>query len=173
MSASLVSIRKLRCPVWPFSIRKGGSFPKVKEIKDLRGDVLLYVAQVNPQIDAEIGKNSPFRTKTSLTITGPVSSISEPRTTKKGKTFIWISVAENITKDETLWHRFFVWNKQAEQAQTHLRPGSIVEAHCHINYKNADEGPRQTIFTAYRLNYLANFGKSKSNQSDYDEDPPF
>ena len=47
-----------------FSIWNGGIFCKVKEIKDLRGDVLLYVAQANLKIDAEIAKKHPFRMKT-------------------------------------------------------------------------------------------------------------
>jgi len=47
-----------------FSIRKGGIFCKVKEIKGLRGDVLLYIAQAKPKIDAEIAKKHPFRMKT-------------------------------------------------------------------------------------------------------------
>jgi len=47
-----------------FSIRKGGIFCKVKEIKGLCGDVLLYVAQANLKIDAEIAKKHPFRMKT-------------------------------------------------------------------------------------------------------------
>jgi len=47
-----------------FSIRKGGIFCKVKELKGLRGDVLLYIAQAKPKIDAEIAKKHPFRMKT-------------------------------------------------------------------------------------------------------------
>jgi hypothetical protein len=39
---------------------------KVKEGKDLRGGVLLYAAQENPQPDAEIAKKRRFRTRTSL-----------------------------------------------------------------------------------------------------------
>jgi len=37
---------------------------KVKEIKELRGDVLEYVAQVIPQIDAEISQKGRFRMET-------------------------------------------------------------------------------------------------------------
>ena len=48
-----------------FSIWKGGIFCKVKEIKGLRRDVLLYVAQANLKIDVEIAKKHPFRMKTS------------------------------------------------------------------------------------------------------------
>ena len=47
-----------------FSIQKDASFFKIKEIKGLRGGVLLYAAQEKPRIDAEIGKNSPFWTET-------------------------------------------------------------------------------------------------------------
>jgi len=42
-----------------FSIRKGGIFCKVKEIKGLRGGVLLYMAQAKPKIDVEIAKKHP------------------------------------------------------------------------------------------------------------------
>ena len=49
----------------PFSFQKGVSFSKVKEIKGLRGGVLMYAAQAKLQIDAEIGKNGPFWTETS------------------------------------------------------------------------------------------------------------
>ncbi len=38
---------------------------KVQEIKDLRGGVLLYAAQGNPKIDAEIAEKRRFRTGTS------------------------------------------------------------------------------------------------------------
>jgi hypothetical protein len=47
-----------------FSIRKRAIFRKVKEIKDLSGGVVLYAAQSNPQIDAEIAEKGRFRTKT-------------------------------------------------------------------------------------------------------------
>ncbi len=47
-----------------FSIWKRAIFCKVKEIEDLSGGVVLYAAQSNPQIDAEIVKKGCFRTKT-------------------------------------------------------------------------------------------------------------
>ncbi len=47
-----------------FSIWKRGIFRKVKEIKDLSGGVVLYAAQSNPPIDAEIAEKNRFRTKT-------------------------------------------------------------------------------------------------------------
>jgi hypothetical protein len=40
-------------------------FRKVKEINGLRGGVLLYAAQENPQIDTEIAEKSRFRMETS------------------------------------------------------------------------------------------------------------
>jgi hypothetical protein len=61
---SLVSIRKLRVARPQFSIWKRAIFRKVKEIKDLSGGVVLYAAQSNPPIDAEIAEKGRFRTKT-------------------------------------------------------------------------------------------------------------
>ncbi len=48
-----------------FSIWKRAIFRKVKEIKGLSGGVVLYAAQSNPPIDAEIAEKGRFRTKTS------------------------------------------------------------------------------------------------------------
>jgi len=48
----------------PFVTPKRGVFRKVKEIKDLRGGVLLYAAQANPQIDAEIAEKACFGMET-------------------------------------------------------------------------------------------------------------
>ncbi|HKJ05018.1 MAG TPA: hypothetical protein VJ974_05420 [Geopsychrobacteraceae bacterium] len=47
-----------------FSIWKRATFRKVKEIKDLSGGVVLYAAQSNSPIDAEIAEKGRFRTKT-------------------------------------------------------------------------------------------------------------
>jgi hypothetical protein len=47
-----------------FSYGKRAIFPKVKEIKRLRGGVVIYAAQVNMRIDAEIGEKGRFRMKT-------------------------------------------------------------------------------------------------------------
>jgi len=47
-----------------FSIWRRAIFRKVKEIKDLRGGGVLYAAQSNPPIDAEIEEKGRFRTKT-------------------------------------------------------------------------------------------------------------
>ncbi|MBE0576729.1 MAG: hypothetical protein IH613_12640 [Desulfuromonadales bacterium] len=49
-----------------FSIWKRAIFRKVKESKDLSGGVVLYAAQSNPPIDAEIAEKGRFRTKTNL-----------------------------------------------------------------------------------------------------------
>jgi len=57
-------------PMWKRVI-----FRKLQEIKDLRGDVLVYVAQGNPLIDAKIAEKRRFRPGTSLS---PV-----PATTKR------------------------------------------------------------------------------------------
>ena len=59
-----MTIRKLSMAQQQFSIWKRAIFPNVKEIKDLSGGVVLYAAQSNPQIDAEIGEKGRFRTKT-------------------------------------------------------------------------------------------------------------
>ena len=48
-----------------FLIRKPAIFRKVKEIKQLSGGVVLYAAQTNVQIDAEIAKKGGFRTEIS------------------------------------------------------------------------------------------------------------
>jgi hypothetical protein len=63
-SNHLVPIRKLRVARPPFSIWKRAIFRKVKEIEDLSGGVVLYAAQSNPLIDAEIAEKGRFRTKT-------------------------------------------------------------------------------------------------------------
>ncbi len=48
-----------------FLIWKLAIFRKVKEIKHLSGGVVLYAAQTNVQIDAEIAEKGSFRTETS------------------------------------------------------------------------------------------------------------
>jgi len=63
---SLVSIRKLWMNTVQFSYGKRTIFPKVKEVKRLRGGVAVYAAQASVRIDAEIGGNGRFRMKTSL-----------------------------------------------------------------------------------------------------------
>jgi hypothetical protein len=47
-----------------FSIWKEAILCKVKEIEGLCGDVLMYVAQASPKIDAEIAQKGTFRMKT-------------------------------------------------------------------------------------------------------------
>jgi len=47
-----------------FLIRKAAIFRKVKKIKHLSGGVVLYAAQTNVQIDAEIAEKGAFRTET-------------------------------------------------------------------------------------------------------------
>jgi hypothetical protein len=61
----LVSIRKLGWTRCTFLIRKRAIFRKAKEIKDLRGGVVLYAAQAKPRIDAGIAEKGRFRTETS------------------------------------------------------------------------------------------------------------
>jgi len=48
-----------------FLIWKPAIFRKVKEIKHLSGCVVLYAAQSNTQIDAEIAEKGGFQTETS------------------------------------------------------------------------------------------------------------
>jgi hypothetical protein len=47
-----------------FSIQKCAIFCKFKEIKELRGGILLYAAQAIPPIDAEIVEKGHFWTET-------------------------------------------------------------------------------------------------------------
>ena len=60
----LVSVRKLRMRNYWFPIRKGGILRSGQEIKGLRGGILLYAAQVIPQIDTARAEKNPFRTET-------------------------------------------------------------------------------------------------------------
>ncbi len=47
-----------------FPDRKGGIFRPGKEIKGLRGGVLLYAAQARPRIDTARTEKNPFRRET-------------------------------------------------------------------------------------------------------------
>ncbi|MBE9486861.1 MAG: hypothetical protein IMY82_06795, partial [Chloroflexi bacterium] len=49
-----------------FSYGKRAIFRKVKEIKWLRGGVVVYVAQTGVQVDAEIAEKGRFRRKESF-----------------------------------------------------------------------------------------------------------
>jgi hypothetical protein len=51
-----------------FLVWKRAIFRKIKEIKRLRGDIAIYVAQASVQIDAEIVEKGRFRPETSLKI---------------------------------------------------------------------------------------------------------
>ena len=48
----------------PFLIWKPAVFRQVKEIKHLRGGVVLYAAQAKAQIDAEMAQKGGFQTET-------------------------------------------------------------------------------------------------------------
>ena len=48
-----------------FPSQKRALFRKIKELKELRGDVPLYIAQEIPQSDKEIAEKDRFRTETS------------------------------------------------------------------------------------------------------------
>ena len=52
-----------------FPIQKCAIFRKSKEIKELRGSVLVYTAQVIPPIDAEIAERGHIWTETTLVTT--------------------------------------------------------------------------------------------------------
>jgi hypothetical protein len=58
-----------------FSYGKRAIFPKVKEIKRLRGGVAVYAAQASVQIDAEIGEKGRFRMKTSSILEGIIRAV--------------------------------------------------------------------------------------------------
>jgi hypothetical protein len=60
----LMSIRKLRMRHEQFPIRKRGVFRPGKEVKELRGGVLLYAAQSILKIDAARVEKNRFRTET-------------------------------------------------------------------------------------------------------------
>ena len=57
-------IRKVRMAQSAFLIWKLAIFCQIKEIKHLRGGVVLYAAQANALIDAELVKKGSFRTET-------------------------------------------------------------------------------------------------------------
>ena len=63
-------------------------FPKVKEIKRLHGGVVVYAAQVNVRINAEIGEKGRFRMKTSSLPREkpdiPVKELTAPKQADKG-----------------------------------------------------------------------------------------
>jgi hypothetical protein len=54
-----------------FPIQKCAIFCKFKEIKELRGGVLLYAAQAIPPIDAEIAEKGHLWTETNYDPPGP------------------------------------------------------------------------------------------------------
>jgi hypothetical protein len=59
-----VSIRRFIKGTDEFPIQKCAIFCKFKEIKELRGGVLVYAAQVFPLIDAEIAEKGHLWTET-------------------------------------------------------------------------------------------------------------
>ena len=61
----LVPIRGFRKGTGRFPIQKCAIFRKFKEIKELRGGILLYAAQAIPPIDAEIAEKGHLWTDTS------------------------------------------------------------------------------------------------------------
>ena len=67
----LVSIRKLWVDTMQFSYGKRAIFPKVKEIKRLRGGVAVYAVQASVRIDAEIGEKGRFWMKASYVTNCP------------------------------------------------------------------------------------------------------
>jgi len=63
-NSKLVAIRKLRRATAKFSDWKRAIFRCGKEIKNLRGGIILYAAQENPQIDTATAEKGRFRMKT-------------------------------------------------------------------------------------------------------------
>jgi hypothetical protein len=61
-----VSIRGFIKGTDTFPIQKCAIFRKFKEIKELRGGILLYAAQAIPPIDAEIAEKGHLWTETNL-----------------------------------------------------------------------------------------------------------
>jgi len=82
-----------------FSGWKRAIFCKVKEIKYLSGGVVLYAAQTNAQIDAEIAKKGRFRMKTRL------ESQSEMRKTKHEKSPLFIALPQASRRMILVWRR--------------------------------------------------------------------
>ena len=68
-SFSIVAIRKLRRVTAKFPDWKRAIFRCSKEIKGLRGGVVLYAAQENPQIDTVTAEKGRFRMKASTVYT--------------------------------------------------------------------------------------------------------
>jgi hypothetical protein len=64
MFSYLVPIRDLKKGIDKFPIQKCAIFCEFKEIKGLRGGVLLYAAQAMPPIDAEIAEKGHLWTET-------------------------------------------------------------------------------------------------------------
>jgi hypothetical protein len=60
---SLVPIRGFKKGTDKFPIQKCAIFRKFKEIKELRGGILLYAAQAIPPIDAEIAEKGHLWTE--------------------------------------------------------------------------------------------------------------
>jgi len=69
----LVGIRKLRKPTHKFSDWKRAIFRCGKEIKGLCGGVVLYAAQISPQIDTATAEKGRSRMTTSWIISSSLS----------------------------------------------------------------------------------------------------
>jgi hypothetical protein len=72
MSTRLLSIRDSIKSTDKFPIQKCAIFCKFKEIKGLRGGILLYAAQAIPPIDAEIAEKGHLWTENRLIRAQPV-----------------------------------------------------------------------------------------------------
>jgi len=68
-----------------FPIQKCAIFCKFKEIKELRGGILLYAAQAIPPIDAEIAEKGHLWTETSLSTIGATVLMSKKRVSVKDR----------------------------------------------------------------------------------------
>ena len=68
IDAAMTKKDRFRRSTDTFLIRKDAIFCQIKEIKNLRGGVVLYAAQANAQIDAELVKKGAFRAETNYSI---------------------------------------------------------------------------------------------------------
>jgi len=67
-----VPIRGFMKGTGKFPIQKCAIFRKFKDIKELRGGILLYAAQAIPPIDAEIAEKGHLWTETTYLLAGHV-----------------------------------------------------------------------------------------------------
>ena len=101
-----------------------------------------------------------------LTITGTIRKMSDLQ--QVGETYkLNISIPENQYykgKETTAWHHVTLWGDMAERANRNLRPGSVVEVDCRIDY-NKSNGNYYTNFNAINIDYHANYGNQSQEKA--------